>query len=341
MQELIGKIVKYDVMNNVGLVIIKANTPILQEHLDLAKRHRINTTDIILDNGIVFATSSSNPMSPINLMTRHVVDQSIRLFRSIEFNKEIPVAEIEKTILPTVQKISNDANIFNLFEAVRAKDDYTHQHNIGVAVLATLLGKWLKISGDDLATLSLAAILHDVGKVKIPVDLLNKVEKLTVEEYKIIQQHTVLGYQMLRETPELTHQIASVALQHHEKENGSGYPLGLKGNKIDLFSKIVTVADIFHAMSSKRPYHDPIPFHSIVKQMKEGIFGELEPQIVSVFLRNITRKLVGTQVVLMDGRIGEIVYINPHDELKPMVKINDLFIDLSKERHLHIKEIVC
>jgi putative nucleotidyltransferase with HDIG domain len=340
MQELLGKIVKYDVMNNVGLVIIKANTPILQEHLDLAKRHRINTSDIVLDNGIVFATSASNPMSPINIMTRHVVDQSIRLFRSIEFNKEIPIAEIEKTILPTVYKISNDPNIFNLFEAVRAKDDYTHQHNIGVGVLATLIGKWLKISGVDLATLSLAAILHDVGKIKIPEDLLNKTGELTPGEYKIIQQHTVFGYQMLRDTPELTPQIANVALQHHEKEDGSGYPLGLSGNKIDLFSKIVAVADIFHAMSSKRPHHDPIPFHSIVKQMKQGIFGELEPQIVSVFLRNITRKLVGTQVVLMDGRVGEIVYINPHDDLKPMIKVNNIFIDLSKERHLHIKEIV-
>jgi HD-GYP domain-containing protein (c-di-GMP phosphodiesterase class II) len=340
MQELIGKIVKYDVMNNVGLVIIKANTPIQQEHLDLAKRHRINTSDIVLDNGIVFATSASNPMSPINLMTRHVVDQSIRLFRSIEFNKEIPVAEIEKTILPTVNKISNDSNIFNLFEAVRAKDDYTHQHNIGVGVLATLIGKWLKISGDDLTTLSLAAILHDVGKVKLPIDLLHKDGELTANEYKLIQQHTVLGYQMLRETPDLKPQIAAVALQHHEKEDGSGYPLGLKGNKIDLFSKIVAVADIFHAMSSNRPYHEPVPFHSIVKQMKQGIFGELEPQIVSVFLRNITRKLVGTQVVLMDGRFGEIVYINPHDDLKPMIKVNNVFIDLSKERHLHIKEII-
>jgi hypothetical protein len=126
MQELLGKVVKYDVMNTVGLVIIKANTQITHEHLNLAKQHRINPSDIVIDNGIVFATSASNPMSPINLMTRHVVDQSIQLFRSIEFTKKIPVAEIEKTIIPTVQKISNDPNIFNLFEAVKAKDDYTH-----------------------------------------------------------------------------------------------------------------------------------------------------------------------------------------------------------------------
>ncbi|MEX2462536.1 MAG: HD domain-containing phosphohydrolase [Paenibacillaceae bacterium] len=121
-------------------------------------------------------------------MTRHVVDQSIRLFRPIELNKEIPVAEFKKVILPTVEKISNDPNIFNLFEAVRAKDDYMHQHNIGVGVLATLIGKWLKITREDLATLSLAAILHDVGKVKIPIDLLHKEDKLTADEYKMIQK---------------------------------------------------------------------------------------------------------------------------------------------------------
>lgn len=340
MEELLGKVVKYDVMNNVGLVIIKANITITQEHLDLARRHRIKPEDIVLDNGIVFATSASNPMSPINLMTRHIVDESIRLFRSIEFTKEIPVAQIEKTIIPTIQKIANDPNIFNLFEAVKAKDNYTHQHNIGVAVLATLIGKWLKFSKKDLEVLSLAAILHDVGKVKIPLDLLHKERKLTANEYKIIQQHTVLGYQLLRDTPNLPPQVSIVALQHHEREDGSGYPLGLRGNKLDYFSKIISVADIFHAMSSKRPYQEPLPFHSIIKQMNQGIFGELEPHIVSVFLKNITHKLVGIQVILMDGRLGEIVYINPHDDSKPMIKINNQFIDLAKERHLHIREIV-
>jgi len=340
MQDLLGKVVKYDVLNNVGLVIIKANITITQEHLDVARRHRINPLDIVLDNGIVFATSASNPMSPINLMTRHVVDESIRLFRTIEFTKEIPIAQFEKTIIPTVQKISNDPNIFNLFEAIKAKDDYTHQHNIGVAVLATLIGKWLNINNKELEILSLAAILHDVGKVKLPMELLHKAGKLTKDEYKVVQQHTVLGYQLLRDTPDLPPQVAIVALQHHEREDGSGYPLGLPGKRLDYFSKIITVADIFHAMSSKRPYHDPIPFHSIIKEMKQGIFGELDPHIVSVFLKNITQKLVGTQVILMDGRIGEIVYINPHDDSKPMIKVDNQFIDLSKENHLHIKDII-
>jgi HD-GYP domain-containing protein (c-di-GMP phosphodiesterase class II) len=279
-------------------------------------------------------------MNPVSIMTKQVVDQSIKLFRSIQSNNEIPVEEFKKTIVPTIQQISSTPNIFRIFEAIKAKDNYTHQHNIGVSVLATLIGKWLKFSEADLASLSLAGILHDVGKVKIPLDLLHKEDKLTEDEYKIVKQHTTLGYKLLSNTPGISHQAAIVSLQHHEREDGSGYPLGLSGDKIDFFSKIVAVADIFHAMSSKRPYKEPLPFDSIINQMKQGIFGELEPQIVSVFLRNITRKMVGTQVVLMDGRLGEIVYINPHDDLKPVIMVNNIFIDLSKERHLHIREIV-
>jgi HD-GYP domain-containing protein (c-di-GMP phosphodiesterase class II) len=337
MQDYLGKVVKFDVVNKVGLVIIKANTKIVQEHLEMVRRHRIDPSSMILVSGMKLSTSSSNSLS---LLTKQMVDQSKSLFKSVEMGHKIPVHEFNKTIIPTIQQISNDPDIFRLFEAVKAKDDYTHQHNIGVGVLATLIGKWLKIEGDDLTTLSLAATLHDVGKVKIPLEILQKEGKLTDEEYKIIQQHTILGYQMLRETTGITHKVALVALQHHEKENGSGYPLGLKADKIDFFSKIVSVADIFHAMSSKRPYHEPMSFHDIVSQMQHGSFGELEPRIVSVFLKNITRKLVGTQIVLMDGREGEIVYINPHDEMKPMIKVNNIFIDLNKERHLHIREVV-
>jgi HD-GYP domain-containing protein (c-di-GMP phosphodiesterase class II) len=340
MQDLIGKTVKYDVVNTVGLIIIKANTEIIQEHLELIKRHRIDPSSIVVDHGIYLATQKTNIKNPVSIMTKKAVDQSIKLFRSIQSSKEIPVEEFEKTIVPTIQQISSTPNIFSLFEAIKAKDNYAHQHNIGVSVLATLIGKWLKFSEEDLANLSLAAILHNVGIVRIPLDLLHKEDKLTEDEYKAVQQHTILGYQMLRKTPGISHQVAIVSLQHHEREDGSGYPLGLRGDKIDFFSKIVAVADIFHAMSSKRPYQEPLPFDSIVKQMKQGIFGELEPRIVSVFLRNITRKMVGTQVILMDGRLGEIVYINPHDDLKPVVKVNNNFIDLSKERHLHIREIV-
>ena len=131
-----------------------------------------------------------------------------------------------------------------------------------------------------------------------------------------------------------------VALQHHEREDGSGYPLRLKSSHIDPISRIVAVADVFHAMSSKRPYHEEMPFYEVVKRMRQGFFGELDPNIVSVFLTNMIRNLIGRKVLLTDGRVGEVIYINPSDDTHPLIQIEHTFLDLSKERHIHIKGVV-
>jgi HD-GYP domain-containing protein (c-di-GMP phosphodiesterase class II) len=138
----------------------------------------------------------------------------------------------------------------------------------------------------------------------------------------------------------LNPRVALIALQHHERIDGRGYPFNLKGHEVDPFSRIVAVADIFHAMSSKRPYHDPLPFYKIVSEMRNGSFGELDPEVVAVFLKMMIRHLIGSKVKLTDGRFGEVVYINPHDDVNPLVKVDDKFLDLSQSRHIHIQEIV-
>ncbi|MDB5052427.1 MAG: family phosphohydrolase, partial [Bacilli bacterium] len=273
-------------------------------------------------------------------LTEQTVDHSIELFQSIAQTNKIPVMEFKNTVIPAVQQIANTPDLFRLFEAVKAKDDYTHRHNIGVGVLSSLIGKWLNMEEVELNSLSLAATLHDVGKVKIPLEILHKPGKLTAEEFHLIKQHTVLGYEMLKNSVGVSHRIALAALQHHEKEDGSGYPLGLKKDQIDLFGKIIAVADIFHAMSSERPYHKPIPFYDIVSQMKDDKFGKLDPHIVSVFMGNITKNLVGKHVMLTDDRQGEVVYINPQNDMNPLVRIENEFISLSVESQLHIKEVL-
>jgi HD-GYP domain-containing protein (c-di-GMP phosphodiesterase class II) len=333
-KNFLGKRVKHDVMNSVGLVIIQSKTILEPAHIELLEQHRVDTFSI------VFESPDGSEDSSVNLLVVQVVDQSMKIFHSIHQTRKIPVMEFKNTIIPTVQLISNDPNIFRIFEAVKAKDDYTHQHNIGVGVLATLIGKWLNMGDSELASLSLAATLHDVGKVKIPLEILHKPGKLTNEEFSQIKQHTVFGYEMLKDTVGISQRMALVALQHHEKEDGTGYPLGLKKDQIDIFSKIVAVADIFHAMSSKRPYHDPIPFYEIITQMRQEIFGKLEPYIVSVFIKNITKKLVGKKVILTDGREGEIVFINPNDDMNHLIKVNNDFIDLNLDPSIQIQEII-
>jgi HD-GYP domain-containing protein (c-di-GMP phosphodiesterase class II) len=334
MNQILGKTIKHDVVNGVGLVIVSENTVIKYEHIQLMKQHAIDEFSLVVGAG------NGTTRSHTNLLALQLVDQCMALFKEIQQTRKIPVMEFKNVIVPALLKIANDPNIFRLFEAIKAKDNYTFEHSVGVGVLATLIGKWLKMPEAELASLSLAAILHDIGKVRVPTEILVKPSKLTNEENQGMKAHTVFGYELLKNTVGISHRMALVALQHHENEDGSGYPFGLGKDRIDYFSKIVAVADIFLTKSSNRPHHEEIPFFEIVSQMRQEAFGKLEPYIVSIFISNITKRLIGKKVRLTDGRAGEIILINPNNDVNPLVRLEEGFIDLSFDSSVQISEIM-
>ena len=340
MRELLGKTLKVEVTTSYGLVLVPSQTILNQEHLDLFRHHRISEMDILTTSMIEAQQTSVSSNDSSQRLVKKATQYAKDLFERIQTQKKIPLLEIKNELIPIVQEAAANPDLFQLFQAVKAKDEYTHQHNIGVGILSTLIGKWLNLADQEVALLSLAATMHDVGKIKVSQEILMKPGKLTKEEFEEIKQHTVLGYNMLRETAGINYRVSLVALQHHERADGKGYPLQLLDHQLDKMSRIVAVADVFHAMSSKRPYHDMMPFHEIVSRLRKGFFGELDPHIVSVFLQNMINNLVGRQVLLTDGRLGEVVYINPTDDTHPLVKIEHSFLDLSRERQIHIKEIV-
>lgn len=337
MEQLIGKKMKYDILNAYGVTIVPADSVLTSESIQILINHRIDLSSIAL-------AYEHKPIQQSSIQIGELVQQTVNiskeLFESILVSRKVPLMEIRNEVLPAILQLSKNQDIFELFEAVKAKDDYVYEHNVGVGVISTLIGRWMNLDNSELSILSLAATLHDVGKVKLPLEVLNKPGKLNEVEFQLIKKHTIYGYELLKGTTGLSLRIARVALQHHEREDGNGYPLGLKKENIDLFSSIVAVADIFHAMSSKRPYHEPLSFHEIVNQMTDGKFGVLNPQIISVFIENLMKRLVGKQVLLTDGREGEVVYINPHNIETPLIKLADYFLDLSQERNIHIKSII-
>ncbi|OMF38835.1 phosphohydrolase [Paenibacillus sp. FSL H8-0548] len=337
MEHLIGKKMKNDILNTYGVTIVPAGAILTRESLNVLINHRIDLS--LLNFDLDKKHVEENSMQ-IGELVQQTVTVSKDLFESILVSRKVPLIEIRNGVLPAILQLSKNPDIFELFEAVKAKDDYVYQHNVGVGIISTLIGRWMNLDDTELSILSLAATLHDVGKVKLPLEVLNKPGKLNEVEFQLIKKHTILGYELLKGTTGLSMRIARVALQHHEREDGKGYPLGLKKENIDLFSSIVAVADIFHAMSSRRPYHEPLSFHEIVSQMSEGRFGALNPQIVSLFIENLMKRLVGKQVLLTDGREGEVVYINPHNIETPLIKLADYFLDLSQARDIQIKSII-
>lgn len=276
----------------------------------------------------------------ISAKIEEAIIQVETIFDYVQNTNHIPLLEIKETIIPTIQQAVETPQLFYLFHELRKADDYTYRHNIGVGVIATLIGKWLHLSSTELEKVTIAATLHDIGKTKIPSYILNKPGKLTAEEYDIVKKHTLYGYKLLKNTVGISRDISLVALQHHERENGTGYPFGIHGEQISLISKIVAVADVFHAMSSKRVYHDALPFYSVIKQMNEDVFGKFDPKILLPFLSNIMQTLVGSEVVLSDGRCGVILMLNPYNSLMPLVKVDETIINLAENKQIVIERIL-
>lgn len=253
---------------------------------------------------------------------------------------KLPITEVRQLVVSQILHITEQPDVYELFASIQAKDDYDSRHHVGVGVVASLIGRWIKLGERDLLQLATAATLHDIGKIRVPTHILNKRDRLSDKEFEIVKQHTVWGYELIRETVGTSHRQALVALQHHERLDGSGYPLGLQGDKIDLFSRIVAVADVFHAMMSTRVYKDRSPFYEVLREMRDNAFGSFDPQIAHLLYHRVMNSLLGNEVSLTDGRTGVIVMINLHNPLYPLVQVDNDFVDLSKTNDLHIEHVM-
>src|SRR5690606_30313385 len=156
--------------------------------------------------------------------------------------------------------------------------------------------------------IALAGLFHDIGNVRIDAAILEKPSKLTSAELEEMRRHTIYGYQILKTVPSINEGVKLCALQHHEKEDGTGYPLALKGDKIHPYAKFVAVADIFHAMTGNRTYKKPTSPYLVLEQLMTDSFGKLDPAIVQTFVTKVTQFNQGTVVKLNDSRIGEIIF---------------------------------
>lgn len=233
----------------------------------------------------------------------------------------------------------NGLHVFNMLHNLRSYDDLTYVHSINVSLISRVFGSWLKLSEEDIDVLTVAGLLHDVGKLTLPPSVINKKGPLTDEEFNLMKSHSARGFKIIKDK-DLDPRIKIATLMHHERNDGSGYPQGLKGDEIHPFAKIITIADVYDAMTSARVYRDALcPFDAISMFEKDG-FQKFDPKFLLIFLENISQSYIGHQVRLSDGTEGEIVMLNKHSLAKPMIKSGSQFIDLSVHPNLRIDSIL-
>lgn len=215
--------------------------------------------------------------------------------------------------------LANGKIMINLMD-IKSTDGYTYEHCVNVCILSVIMGIGLGYDIPSIEELAMGAILHDIGKIKIPNDILNKPDKLTEDEYNIIKQHTVFGYQILKNSGGFSLLTRYIALMHHERVDGSGYPVGIEGEKLHKFAKIVNVADVYDAMTSDRIYRPKLPVFKAVDYLSSMSSQQFDSDVVNCFLRYVAVYPVGTGVVLNNNMKGLVMRVNSLTT-RPVVRI--------------------
>lgn len=228
------------------------------------------------------------------------------------------VQDVANSLVDTI--LTNDGVRIGIGD-LKNYDDYTYFHSLSVAVVSIAIGTELKLPPEQLRKLGLAALLHDIGKTNIPKEILNKPGVLTQEEFEIIKKHPKYGADRLRESMLVDDDIILAVECHHEKWSGNGYPYKLSGNVIPLFARIIAVADVYDALTSNRPYHEPNQPNDAFEYIMGSAHIDFDRDVVDAFLRKIEPYPIGSVIRLSNGEVG--IVINTFDELplRPTVKI--------------------
>ncbi|AGB41834.1 putative domain HDIG-containing protein [Halobacteroides halobius DSM 5150] len=258
----------------------------------------------------------------INRKTRIKSKKVIKkTMENISQNKKIEVNKINEAIQNIISDITNQETILVNLIDIKTTDDYTFEHSVNVAVLSILLGKSLNYNRKRLIKLGTGALLHDIGKVSIPEEILKKPDKLTDREYNIIKEHPKLGYENIKGYYNLSPLSQIAILSHHEKYDGSGYPHRLAKDDIHEFGKIVGIADVFDALTSDRCYRNRWPVHKAVDFLISKANEEFDPQLVNKFVKNIALYPNGISVKLSTGEKAIVKKQNQNCPTRPIVRV--------------------
>lgn len=269
-------------------------------------------------------------------------EMKIAFMGAIKRNEPIDINSLLVTVSDLFRSRNTIAELFDMLYNMRSVTDSVYAHCLNVALTSRMIGRWLKFERHDLDVLTAAGLLHDIGKLLIPEEVLNKPGSLTDDEFMMIRQHPSLGYNILKNQNSLDSRIKKAALMHHERSDGSGYPSGITEDFIDNFAMIVGIADVYDAMTAARSYRAPLcPFEVISNFERDG-FQKYSTRYILTFLQQMASTYQSNRVILSDGRGCKIVMLNHNSLSRPIVQFDDnTCLDLSTaSKDLYIKAVL-
>ncbi|MFG0418122.1 HD-GYP domain-containing protein [Pseudomonas sp. zjy_8] len=248
-------------------------------------------------------------------------EESLRILKAVKMGAELDVVAVKAVVKDCVESILRNPAAMLWLARIKNSDDYTAEHSLRVSILSIALGKELGIAAYQLEQIGVCGMLHDVGKLKVPHEILNKPGALTAEELRIMQSHAAEGRKLLMSSQQITPATVDVAYSHHERVDGKGYPRGLDASKIPYFAKIVAVADSYDAINSDRVYSKGKSNLESLRILLEAVNSHFDEEIVGCFIRMIGIYPPGEIVELSTGEVGIIIGCPAGNKLKPKILI--------------------
>lgn len=336
----VGDVLAYDITNDKSITLVAKNTVVNRYIKNMFIELQIpyiwvyQPAELMtsLENEIRFEVQKETCKDAV--LNQKLVLNDLTAGDKVDYEKFVGIA---KTM---VGSINEGSHVIKLLIELKDSDRYTHTHSINVAFYSMLIAKWMDLPEITIQEAIQAGLIHDIGKVKIPDKILNKKGKLTTQEFEVVKRHPIDGYDLIKDNNHISESIKKAVLLHHERMDGSGYPFGHSGSDISLLAKIVSVADVYDAMTQNRVYKMKATSFEAFQMFLTIGTRMFDTAVVNTFLKNMSGFYVGTKVILSNGDIGEIVYVPPQDILSPIISVRSKYIDLSRECNLKVLSLL-
>lgn len=327
-----------DVINGHNQVLVTAGTPLRKEIVALLSKHGVTIVR-------VKATESPNKeLSAVpNLISAATRLSMIQAMQNAFRNRGGIAAHLpylRECIHKVTEELSGHGNLLIYLTDIRQKSDYLYGHCVDVGVFAVAFGMAMGLSRDEIYILGIGGLLHDYGKTCIPNEVLEKNGPLTPDEFEQVKKHTAFGYNVLRVETKVDCRIALMALQHHERPDGRGYPWGIGGDKIHPLASIVAVADVYDALITDRVYRPRVPAHEAIRIINAGAGTQFDSRVVEAVNKIVVPYYIGSAVRFNNGSAGAVLRINSQEPARPVVWTREGIVNLLYERNLQIVAVV-
>lgn len=318
-----GMVLAEDVCTAFGAKIASNGEIINKTIISMFKANRIHNVKVII-------SENEQPRSIADNI--RILEGAMRFCRNKTiFANEREVVELTENVIKIILDMPNSYEYIDLLMELKNHSETVFAHSVNVAFICYKFANWHRMSMDQLRELTIAALIHDIGKIQIPVEILDAREPLSEGDFTKIKKHSINGYMMLKSSdiPEI---IKRPIIDHHERCDGSGYPMGYKFQQISEYGRIIGIVDSYEAMTSKRMYRDKICPFKIASIMLKEAEGEFDTVLAEEFFYNILETYIGSKVKLSNGYTARLKAINKQDISHPVVELAGQSIDLSMDQ---------